>query len=219
MNKFEKFCKDTRFFNTLNDTKVCQPLISGGYGVINALKYAKKETRGLTTSDIDIHYNVPRFPTARDFKTLHAMTVNLVKAFCSFANIKYEDVEVTKLSRALTPVPVEGLLNVQVHRLYLVLHKGVGLFDIAITTEPTHQLDTNALYNTGIPLKKLWAYRVETYSMVMRESIPGLNTQAYKMRHHVTGKRPEKGVKDRSRLKKLCDGDSSKPYCGPIRHL
>lgn len=210
MDKFAPFCEKSKFFTLMYELDICVPLLSGGYGIAQALKYNKKRA-SIQTSDIDLHLNLID-PTPTAMKQIDKVVKTFLTMFTSFSKLKEPQLKVRKFSKSLDQVMVPGLLNVKVHRLYFVTYKDKPLFDIAITTESPYQLDIQALRATGLPIKTLKAYTLEVYSMILRESVLGLNNRAYKQRNPIKGKMKEKGVKNFKRLQKLCE-KSTDGYC------
>jgi len=209
MDRFSKFCKDTMIFRFLESTRLCQPLLSGGYGIIKALKVSKRGIRGLSTTDIDLHINVSNKQWASHSEVYMNIARGVADLYVDYARLDRSKVAYRAFNLPVEPVAVSGLLNVKVHKMLMVTYKGAELLDIAITTEPMGQLDPKVLKETGMPLKTIHAYRKEVYSMIVRETIPGVNNQAMRMRHPTVGKNPQKGKKDVLRMKRLCGKDRS----------
>lgn len=210
MNKFKNYCKVTRFFNLLDKSNVCQPIIAGGYGIIETLKEYKLNPTRLKTKDIDIHLNIRGSNYENNPTGISWVIEEFKKSFCEYKKIDMKTI-LHRVFKINSYIPVEEILNVKIYNLHVVVIDNIQ-FDFVITNEPRETLLKSHFNKTGLPLKTRKAYKEELFGMMVRELIKDVNTKAYTRRNPISGENKSKGVENMKRLEKLC-GKSRYKQC------
>lgn len=210
MNKFKQYCKTSRFFNTLHKADVCQPIIAGGYGILEVLREHRLNPIRLKTKDIDIHLNVRGSRNEHDAKSISWITDEFIKGFVQYAKYDIKDVKRRSITVDLYN-PINKILNLRIYKMHLI-QIGDIQFDFVITDEPTDTLDVRYFAQTGLPIKTRKGYKQETFGILVRELIQGMNKRAYSRRNPILGENRNKGVQNMKRLSRLC-GDSVQGEC------
>jgi hypothetical protein len=85
--------------------------------------------------------------------------------------------------------------------------EGTDFVDISFTTEVIEpgRINRRIAKKVGLPVTRFtWAF-LDLIKMIVMENIPGMNDRAFDLRNPVTGKRPEKGIRDLYRARVACE--------------
>lgn len=190
-NRFDKFCKHSRFFIRLHK-KGISSFISGGHGMNHLFKKYKISTH--KTSDIDLHV----------VNTTSITNISILKQFIHEFNSMYPKYLLKISIRSKKQQVANVLLKYNTLEIYTLTigPKNYNLIDFVFTNERKNITNISHLFKTGIPIKKARFYMLEVLSVILRETFSALKT--YIKRNPINGTMKEKGRKDIKRLKKLC---------------
>lgn len=191
------YAKKTQKFNSINR----KAYISGGYGIYLHAKNRKFKHNLLETKDIDITIPIDNINQIDYYIN---KIKSIIKEMCDKNNLKYKNFNFKKFTFR-KPIVQNKYRKIVNFAWFGVTYKNkYECFDFMFSKNNKVYKNLKLSQKFGFPIKTLSSYVEDTYILLVKEYLKGVNDFAYKKRNPKYGEFKLKGQKDLARLKFLC---------------